>query len=194
MWKTLKVNLIIYLLETIQKINPTKSDDSTNLNKTSSPISAPERRKRTKTETQCNSREEGETNSKQKSDELWHVISELEEQLLKLSELVSGKTWTKTNNSDDESSKRELRITSSKTENMSKVKSKGNIEKITYYFLVIDKDENEKELNKINKALELKSTISKLQKENARLNDHLVHFLNDQVHFLKQENLDLIRS
>ena len=66
---------------------------------------------------------------------------------------------------------------------MSKVNNKGNIEKITYYFPVIDKDENENEVNKINKALELKSTISKLQKENARLND--------QVRFLKQENLDL---
>ena len=114
---------------------------------------------------------------------MWHAISQLKEQLLKLSELVSGKTGTKTNNSDYEPSKRELLITSSNTENMSKVNNKGNIEKITYYFPVIDKDENEKELNKTNKALELKSTISKLQKENARLDD--------QVRFLKQENLDL---
>ena len=139
--------------------------------------------KKTETHIQCDSREEGEVNSKQKSDEVWHAISQLKEQLLKLSELVSGKTGTKTNNSDYEPSKRELLITSSNTENMSKVNNKGNIEKITYYFLVIDKDENEKELNKINKALELKSTISKLQRENARLND--------QVPFLKQENLDL---
>ena len=95
---------------------------------------------------------------------------------------MSGKTGTKTNNSD-EPSKRELLITSLNTENMSKVNNKGNIEKITYYFPVIDKDENEKELNKISKALELKSAISKIQKENARLND--------QVHFLKQENVDL---
>ena len=96
---------------------------------------------------------------------------------------MSRKTGTKTNSSDNEPSKRELLITSSNTENMSKVNNKGNIEKITYYFPVIDKDENEKELNKINKALELKSNISKLQKENARLND--------QVRFLKQENVDL---
>ena len=114
---------------------------------------------------------------------MWHAISQLKEQLLKLSELVSGKTGTKTNNSDYEPSKRELLITSSNTENTSKVINKENIEKITYYFPVIDKDENEKELNKINKALELKSIISKLQKENARLND--------QVSFLKQENVDL---
>ena len=66
---------------------------------------------------------------------------------------------------------------------MSKVNNKGNIKKITYNFPVIDKDENEKELNKISRALELKSTISKLQKENARLND--------QARFLKQENVDL---
>ena len=141
--------------------------------------------KKTETHIQCDSREE-EVNSKQKSDEVWHAISQLKEQLLKLSELVSGKTGTKTNNSYYEPSKRELLITSSNTENMSKVNNKGNIEKITYYFPVIDKDENEKELNKINKALELKSTISKLQKENARLND--------QVCFLEQENLDLIKS
>ena len=114
---------------------------------------------------------------------MWHAISQLKEQLLKLLELVSRKTGTKTNNSDYEPSKRELLITSSNTENMSKVINKGNIEKITYYFPVIDKDENEKESNNINKALELKSTISKLQKENARLND--------QVSFLKQENVDL---
>ena len=94
---------------------------------------------------------------------------------------MSGKTGTKTNNS--EPSKRELLITSSNTESMSKVNNKGNIEKITYYFPVIDKDENEKEMNKINKALELKSTIRKLQKENERLNN--------QVRFLKQENVDL---
>ena len=156
------------------------------MNEKSSTISAPEKNKRTKkpeTHIQCDSREEGEVNSKQKSGEVWHAISQLKEQLLKLSELVSGKTGTKTNNSDYEPSKRELLITSSNTENMSKVDYKGNIEKITYYFPVIDKDENEKELNKINKALELKSTISKLQKENARLND--------QVRFLKQENVDL---
>ena len=80
---------------------------------------------------------------------------------------MSGKTGTKTNNSDNEPSKRELLITytSSNTENMSKVNNKGNIEKITHYFPVIDRDENEKELNKISKALELKSTISKLHKE-----------------------------
>ena len=77
------------------------------------------------------------------------------------------------------SSKGELLITSSNTENMSKLKRKGNIAKITYYFPVIDKDENEKEFNKINKALELKSTINKLQKGNAGLND--------QIRFLKQE-------
>ena len=126
--------------------------------------------------------EEKKENSKQKSGEVWHAISQLKEQLLELSELVSRKTGTKTNNSEYEPSKRELLITSSNTENMSKVNNKGYIEKITYYFPVIDKDENEKELNKINKALELKSTISKLRKENARLND--------QVRFLKQENVD----
>ena len=36
------------LLESIQKVNPTKNDDSTNLNEKSSTISAPEKRKRTK--------------------------------------------------------------------------------------------------------------------------------------------------
>ena len=127
------------LLESIQKINPTKNDDSTNLNEKSSTISAPEKNKRTKkpeTHIQCDSREEGEVNSKQKSGEVWHAISQLKEQLLKLSQLVSGKTGTKTNNSDYEPSKRELLITSSNTENMSKVNNKGNIEKITYYFPV----------------------------------------------------------
>ena len=59
------------LLESIKKINPTKNDDSANLNEKSSRISAPEKRKRTKkpeTHIQCDSREEGEVNSKQKSD------------------------------------------------------------------------------------------------------------------------------
>ena len=90
------------LLESIQKINPTKNEDSTNLNEKSSTISEPEKRKRTKkpeTHIQCDSREEGEVNAKQKSGEVWHAISQLKEQLLKLSELVSGKTGTKTNNS-----------------------------------------------------------------------------------------------
>ena len=138
--------------------------------------------KKPETHIQCDRREEGEVNSKKKSGEVWHAIWQLKEQLLELSELVSRKTGTKTNNSEYEPSKRGLLITSSNTENMSKVNNKGYIEKITYYFPVIDKDENEKELNKINQALELKSTISKLWKENARLND--------QVRFLKQENVD----
>ena len=70
------------LLESIQKINPTKNDDSTNLNEKSTRISAPEKRKRTKkpeTHIQCDSREEGEVNSKQKSGEVWHAISQLKE-------------------------------------------------------------------------------------------------------------------
>ena len=107
--------------------------------------------KKPETHIQYDSREEGEVNSKQKSGEVWHAISQLKEQLLKLSELVSGKTGTKSNNSDYEPSKRELLIISSNTENMSKVNNKGNIEKITYYFPVIDKDENEKELIKSTK-------------------------------------------
>ena len=93
-----------------------------------------QRTKKPETHIQCDSREEGEINSKQKSGEVWHAISQLKEQLLKLSELVSGKTGTKTNNSDYEPSKREVLITSSNTENMSKVINKGNIEKTHLLF------------------------------------------------------------
>ena len=71
------------LLESIHKINPTKDDDSTNLNENSSRISAPEKKrtKKPKTHVQCKSREEGEINFKQKSGEVWHVISQLKEHL-----------------------------------------------------------------------------------------------------------------
>ena len=101
------------------------------------PEQEPEPRKENKkpeTHVQCNSREEGKVNSGKKSGEVWHGISELKEQLLKLSELVSGKPGTKTDNSDDEPSKRELLITSSNTEN---VNNKRNIEKRSHFTFLL---------------------------------------------------------